>query len=73
MIACLGETTGETALEAIYQTMQTSSEGQRILSQKPRINSKTVDMEYLKTLPEDTFGRAYITFLEDNVSMKLGN
>lgn len=67
MIACLGETTGEQALQNMYLQMQSQSEGQRILTQKPRINTKIIDMEYLRALPEDTFGKTYIKFLEDNV------
>lgn len=67
MIACLGETTGEQALQNILHTMRTTEEGQRILQHKPRINTRTVDIEQLRRLPENTFGRAYIKFLDDNV------
>lgn len=67
MIACLGETTGERALKNILQTMKCTDEGMRILQQKPRINSQTVDIESLRHLPANTFGRAYSKFLDDNV------
>lgn len=67
MIACLGETTGELALQNILQTMRSTKEGQRILAQKPRINTKTVDINKLRKLPDNTFGRAYVKFLQDNV------
>lgn len=68
MIACLGETTGEHALQQILHIMRASDEGQRILQQKPRINTSTVNLGRLRQLPENTFGRAYVQFLDDNVS-----
>lgn len=36
---------------------------------KPRLNSSTVDLERLKLLPDETFGRKYYRFLEVNVSI----
>lgn len=67
MIACLGETTGEKALEKILDQMKQSEEGRSILKEKPRINTNTVNLAELKQLPEDTFGYHYYKFLEDNV------
>jgi len=66
MIACLGETTGEEALQKILQVMQASAEGQDILKEKPRINTKTVNLEELKNMSPDTFGHHYYKFLDDN-------
>ncbi|KAM8709095.1 hypothetical protein ACLKA7_015981 [Drosophila subpalustris] len=66
MIACLGETTGENALWNILDTMQSSEEGRRILAEKPRINTQTIDFNRLETLPPDTFGATYAKFLKDN-------
>ncbi|XP_065362377.1 ubiquinone biosynthesis protein COQ4 homolog, mitochondrial [Calliphora vicina] len=66
MIACLGETTGEQALQNILHTMKSSEEGQRILQHKPRINTRTVDIEKLRHMPENSLGRAYVKFLDDN-------
>uniref|UniRef100_A0A0A1XAG6 Ubiquinone biosynthesis protein COQ4 homolog, mitochondrial n=1 Tax=Zeugodacus cucurbitae TaxID=28588 RepID=A0A0A1XAG6_ZEUCU len=66
MIAALGETTGEAALRNILQTMSATAEGQRILKQKPRINTHTVDMDHLRSLGENTLGRVYVKFLDDN-------
>lgn len=68
MIACLGETTGEEALHKVLQVMNQSKEGQEILKEKPRINTKTVNLDELKSMPTDTFGYHYYKFLEDNVS-----
>ncbi|KAH8360319.1 hypothetical protein KR200_001869, partial [Drosophila serrata] len=66
MIACLGETTGEGALLNILDTMQASEEGQRIMADKPRIHTSTIDFKRLETLPPDTFGAVYVKFLKDN-------
>lgn len=67
MIACLGETTGLDTLQTVLQVMKNSPEGLQILSDKPRINSKTIDLDALGKLPVDTFGYAYKKFLDDNV------
>ncbi|XP_039964395.1 ubiquinone biosynthesis protein COQ4 homolog, mitochondrial [Bactrocera tryoni] len=66
MIAALGETTGESTLRNILHSMELTAEGQRILKQKPRINTHTVDMNHLRSLGENTLGRVYVKFLDDN-------
>lgn len=66
MIACLGEVSGQKALSNIYDKMRNCSEGNAVLKDRPRINSKTVDLKALKNLPANTFGRIYYKFLEDN-------
>ncbi|ALC44974.1 CG32174 [Drosophila busckii] len=66
MIACLGETTGEEALLNILDSMQASEEGRRILAEKPRINTTTIDFKRLEALPADSFGATYAKFLKDN-------
>lgn len=35
---------------------------------RPRINTSTLDLDYLRQLPKETFGHAYYRFLADNVS-----
>lgn len=67
MIACLGETTGEETLHKVLQIMRENEEGREILKEKPRINTKTVNLEDLKNMPEESMGRHYYKFLEDNV------
>lgn len=69
MIACLGETTGIEALQKTLQLMKDSPEGSQILDERPRINSKTIDLDALGRQPSDTFGYAYKKFLDDNVSI----
>jgi ubiquinone biosynthesis protein COQ4 len=44
--------------------MLQSPEGRRVLKERPRVNSDTVDMEKLAQLPEGTFGRVYVKWLE---------
>lgn len=68
MIACLGETTGLQTLTRILELMKSTMEGTEILLNKPRINSKTVDLDALLKLPADTFGYHYRKFLDDNVN-----
>jgi ubiquinone biosynthesis protein COQ4 len=64
MIAALGETTAGPALPRLRDTMLANPEGRRVLKVRPIVNSQTVDMEKLEKLPEGSFGRAYITWLE---------
>ncbi|XP_018576435.1 ubiquinone biosynthesis protein COQ4 homolog, mitochondrial [Anoplophora glabripennis] len=66
MIACLGETSGEHALRYMLRKMEESKEGTEILNDRPRINTSTVDLKYLKKLPEGTLGRTYYNFLVKN-------
>ena len=66
MINAFGELTGELSLKKIHQRMRSDSEGLSILNEMPIINSKTVDLEYLATLPQHTFGREYVEFLKTN-------
>lgn len=38
--------------------------GRRILRDRPRITSQTLSLEYLRSLPENTVGRTYATWLD---------
>lgn len=66
-IASLGETTGVAALKKIYEKMSKSDEGRALLFDKPRINTKTVCFDTLKSMPHNTLGYIYWKFLQDNV------
>lgn len=66
MICALGETTGPIALRFMHRKMLADPEGRQILEDKPLINTDTVDVDYLGTLPEGTFGKEYWHFLEEN-------
>lgn len=65
-ISCLGETTGVTAARYMLGKMLESEEGSKIINDQPRINTSTVDMQYLSRLPEGTLGKLYSKFLEKN-------
>ncbi|KAH9957089.1 ubiquinone biosynthesis protein Coq4 [Russula dissimulans] len=64
MVAALGETTAGPVLPRLLDHMLESEEGRRILKDRPRINTSTVDMAALARLPENTFGHTYVTWLE---------
>lgn len=64
MVATLGETTAGPALPRLRDIMLESPEGRRILKERPRVTSTTVDMNALAKLPEGTFGHTYVTWLE---------
>jgi ubiquinone biosynthesis protein COQ4 len=64
MIAALAETTAGPSLPLLRDRMLESAEGRKILKERPRVNSATVDMNNLARCPEGTFGRSYVTWLE---------
>lgn len=57
----------------MLEKMSASEEGSEILRLRPRINSKTVDLEKLKDLPRGTLGRIYWEFLDENVGAHTTN
>ncbi|KDN41065.1 Coq4-domain-containing protein [Tilletiaria anomala UBC 951] len=64
MIAVLSEVSGQAFLPKLRDQMLQSDEGRRLLIQRPAINSETVDMNYLRSLKEGTFGKAYVDWLD---------
>ncbi|PPQ92576.1 hypothetical protein CVT25_007268 [Psilocybe cyanescens] len=64
MIAALGETTAGPSLPRLRDRMLASPEGRKVLKDRPRVNSSTIDMNKLAQYPEGSFGRAYVTWLE---------
>lgn len=63
-MAALGETTGAFFLAQMYRKMFLDPVGRRILKERPVINSETVNLARLKTLPVGSFGREYVDTLE---------
>ncbi|CCM04084.1 uncharacterized protein FIBRA_06243 [Fibroporia radiculosa] len=61
MVAALGDTTSGPVLPRLRDIMLDSAEGRKILKERPRVNSQTVDMDKLAMLPEGTFGRAALS------------
>ncbi|OZC07986.1 coenzyme Q biosynthesis protein Coq4 [Onchocerca flexuosa] len=65
MVATMGETTAfRPILEKIRQRMEGDICGRKILRDRPRITSATIDLTYLRTLPHGTLGKEYTIFLE---------
>lgn len=46
--------------------MKESKEGLKILEERPRINTRTIDMHKLRQYPENTVGKVYVNFLDQN-------
>ncbi|MBN3292965.1 COQ4 protein, partial [Polypterus senegalus] len=66
MVAVLGETTGHLALQRIREKMRNDPEGNQILQERPRIRLSTLDLTRLDALPDGTFGKEYLQFLNVN-------
>lgn len=66
------ELKGTSAIMHMKRSMENSLEGLEILKQRPRINTKTVDINRLRKYPEGTLGKTYVNFLEHNVSQTIG-
>ena len=66
MISAFGELTAENTLPVLYKKMQNDPEGALILSEKPSINSHILGLDRLAKLPEGSFGREYVEFLQRN-------
>lgn len=49
-----------------YRHLLATLAGSRILVEKPELSSRKVDYDYLRTLPEDTLGGAYVRHLDRN-------
>ncbi|XP_068430462.1 ubiquinone biosynthesis protein COQ4 homolog, mitochondrial [Clinocottus analis] len=67
MVAVLGETTGHLALINIRDKMRNDPEGLTILTERPRIRLSTLDLNEMASLPDGSFGREYLRFLEENL------
>uniref|UniRef100_A0A915PP13 Ubiquinone biosynthesis protein COQ4 homolog, mitochondrial n=1 Tax=Setaria digitata TaxID=48799 RepID=A0A915PP13_9BILA len=65
MVAAVGETTAlRPVLKKIHRRMENDICGRKILRDRPRITSATVDLTFLRTLPHGTLGKEYSLFLE---------
>ncbi|XP_021341317.1 ubiquinone biosynthesis protein COQ4 homolog, mitochondrial-like isoform X2 [Mizuhopecten yessoensis] len=66
MVATLGEVSGAWAIRKMKEKMEEDPVGSLILKEQPVINTNTVSIEYLGSLPEGTFGKEYWKFLCKN-------
>ena len=65
MVAVNAEVTGRRALTSMHRRMLQDPEGREILKDQPRINTKTVDFDALKSLPPNTLGHSYAAYCEE--------
>ena len=65
LIASLGEATAKPYfISRLREAMLQNETGRRILRDRPRITSQSMKLEYLRTLPRNTVGRAYAAWLD---------
>lgn len=65
LIAALGEATATPYfIYRLRDAMLSDATGRRILRDRPRLTSKTLHMPYLRTLPDNSVGRAYAKWLD---------
>lgn len=66
LIASLGEATAHPYfLPRLRRAMLSNETGRRILRDKPRITSQTLSLEMLRSLPDNTVGREYAKWLDN--------
>lgn len=65
MIAALGEATAQPFfVRRLRDRMLADPTGRRILRDRPRISSKTMSLEQLRKLPDNSVGRTYAAWLD---------
>lgn len=64
LIATLSESTASTFLPRLHEAMSSHPEGRQILRDRPVVSSKTVDLNYLRSLRRGTVGREYVEWLD---------
>ncbi|KAI5246591.1 Coq4-domain-containing protein [Aureobasidium subglaciale] len=65
LVAALGEATCKPYfITRLRQSMLSHPTGRRILRDRPRISSKTMSLEHLRTLPDNSVGRVYAQWLD---------
>jgi ubiquinone biosynthesis protein COQ4 len=65
LIAALGEATATPYfIHRLHRAMLSSPTGRRILRDRPRITSSSLNLPYLRTLPANTVGGTYVAWLD---------
>jgi ubiquinone biosynthesis protein COQ4 len=65
MISAFGEATATPYfIYRLRDAMLSDPTGRRILRDRPRMTSTTLNLEYLRTLPDNTVGRSYVGWLD---------
>ncbi|KAL6453659.1 COQ4 Ubiquinone biosynthesis protein COQ4 [Candida maltosa Xu316] len=64
-IVALGESTAITpVLKRLQRQMLSDPIGRQILRERPRMTSTSLDLDHLRSLPDNTIGKSYITWLD---------
>lgn len=64
-IVALGESTAfRPVLRRLQKQMLSDPVGRQILRERPRITSTSLDLEHLRSLPQDSIGRTYVEWLD---------
>ena len=56
LVSACGDLSSHVALEKIKRKMEADDEGSMILRERPRVNSKTWNLDSMLALPKGTFG-----------------
>lgn len=66
MVSAFGELTGKRAIKNMHRMMQNDPEGAQILRDKPIVTSQILDIDNLSRLPDNTFGKEFVQYLDRN-------
>jgi ubiquinone biosynthesis protein COQ4 len=53
-------------MRRLARSFERHAEGRRLLDERPRLNTKTVSLATMRTLPADSLGHAYAAYFEQN-------
>lgn len=65
LVATLGEVTAGPFIPSLRDTLLLNETGRTILRDRPRISSKTLPLDELRSLPKNTVGQIYAKWLDD--------
>jgi ubiquinone biosynthesis protein COQ4 len=66
LVFVLGEAVNRTAFPRVKALFERDPDGRRVLTDRPELDSRRVDLDALARLPDGTLGREYVRFLRDN-------
>ena len=66
LVAGLGDVTSERQLKKIHTILNRTQSGRQLLIDKPLISEKSLDVNKLRELPNNTLGKLYINFMDEH-------
>ncbi|ESZ97795.1 putative Coenzyme Q (ubiquinone) biosynthesis protein Coq4 [Sclerotinia borealis F-4128] len=66
MVGTVAEMTAGPFIKNLRDVMLADETGRRILRDRPRINSKTVPIDHLRSYPANTFARSWVDYLDQH-------